>query len=189
MAGEKKRSHCFSGKNEEGSIRPQHFAPRWGMERKISISAEKTLGKGIWVSKEGEWSKSLRLLGWLYYSFQMGHGQQRTVKKEQGGLSSVSQRRMQWHAVEEEETCRGWIGRRPKVGERGKTRHTLKRCGYESRLTWREKKRGWEVKWTETSHKLSRWIVRTWRGAHGGTGGTQRRGRRREKDSRKQSRE
>lgn len=54
MAGEKKRSHCFSGKNEEGSIRPQHFAPRWGMERKIRISAEKTLGKGIWVSKEGE---------------------------------------------------------------------------------------------------------------------------------------
>lgn len=54
MAGEKKRSHCFSGKNEEGSIRPQHFAPRWGMERKIRISAEKTLGRGIWVSKEGE---------------------------------------------------------------------------------------------------------------------------------------
>lgn len=33
--------------------------------------------------------------------------------------------RMQWHAVVEghgEETCRGWIGRRPKVGEMGKTR-------------------------------------------------------------------
>ena len=70
--------------------------------------------------------------------------------------------RVQWHAVVEghgKETCRGWIGRRPKVGEMGKTRHTLKRCGYGSWLVWWEKGRYWEDKGTERSHeKLSRCI-------------------------------
>lgn len=54
MAGEKKRSHCFFKKDEEGNIRPQHLALRWGMGRKIWTSAEKTSGRGIWVPKEEE---------------------------------------------------------------------------------------------------------------------------------------
>lgn len=45
-------------------------------------------------------------------------------------------------AVEEgcgKETCRGWIGKRPKAGEMGKIRHTLKRYGCKSWLAQ------WEV--------------------------------------------
>lgn len=62
MAGEKKRSHCFFKKDEEGNIRPQHLALRWGMGGRYGLLQRKHWAEGYGsLRRKSEANPSLRL--------------------------------------------------------------------------------------------------------------------------------